>query len=292
MSISWCVMSGLSVSILALNVLAQTPKPKAGALKVSTTGILMLDSDDECALTIDGTAWGNVSPDKPAKIDIAPGEHILKAVIPEAPTVIWRKVVEVKRSQQSATIISLRALHLEYIRAQNELQKANEKEAYRLWAVGTWQYAYTDTTGNAEDGSETSGKDTLVISEEDKDKPLLVKETNQYSSRYWSPQRPTKKDPSTKHFRDSRGFLFYEGTLTMKSEGRAVLLHNGVGHSPLGEIRVVQTNCDPVDSSDVEHAESEREFLRLCQEPRTHEIMQGGSNDEMVKDREVYKRVN
>jgi tetratricopeptide (TPR) repeat protein len=90
-------------------------------------GLVVVDTDDPCYLTVDGTDEGVISPTATKKLEVSVGEHILKCTIKEIPDLVWRKLVDVKNSDQVAAIISLKALHMQYERATSQRQKQNNR---------------------------------------------------------------------------------------------------------------------------------------------------------------------
>jgi hypothetical protein len=73
-----------------------------------TTPTLLVDTDRECELTIDGKERGTITPSSPVTFPIANGEHIVKAYIKENPDIQWRKVVDINANKQFAVAIELR----------------------------------------------------------------------------------------------------------------------------------------------------------------------------------------
>jgi multidrug efflux pump subunit AcrA (membrane-fusion protein) len=106
----------------------QMPKP------VSSSSVVLVDTDDSCRLTVDDTDEGVITPDQSKKIKVGSGEHILKCFIENVPALTWRKVVEAKTSGQTVAIISLKALHIQYDQAvaqaaQRKIQAGQQEQA-------------------------------------------------------------------------------------------------------------------------------------------------------------------
>ena len=78
---------------------------------VAKTSTILIDTDDACRLSVDGSDEGVVTPDEVTKIKIHPGGHILKCSIEKAPDLVWRTVIETKSGEQTAALISVKALH-------------------------------------------------------------------------------------------------------------------------------------------------------------------------------------
>jgi hypothetical protein len=87
------------------------------------TTVLLVDTDDSCRLTVDDLDEGMITPDKSKKISVGLGDHVVKCVIENAPDLVWRKVVVSKGSEQAAAIIALKALHIQYDEAVEQLQQ-------------------------------------------------------------------------------------------------------------------------------------------------------------------------
>jgi len=84
---------------------------------VAKTSTILIDTDDACRLSVDGSDEGVVSPDEVMKIKVRPGGHILKCIIEKAPDLVWRTVIETKSGEQAAVLISLKALHTQHNQA-------------------------------------------------------------------------------------------------------------------------------------------------------------------------------
>jgi hypothetical protein len=84
---------------------------------------LSIDTDDACRLVLDGQDQGVVKPDQAKRISVNLGDHILKCTIEGIPDLTWRKVIEVKNSEQVEALISLKALHIQYEEAVAKLEK-------------------------------------------------------------------------------------------------------------------------------------------------------------------------
>jgi hypothetical protein len=89
------------LTLPAQNVLAQQVPQRAGPT-------LLLDTDRECQVTIDGKPVGTITPAKPGSFSITIGEHIVKAFIKDNPDVQQREVVNVVANKQYAVALSLR----------------------------------------------------------------------------------------------------------------------------------------------------------------------------------------
>ena len=90
-------------------------------------GLVVVDTDDPCRLTVDGMDEGVISPTATKKLEASVGEHILKCTIEEIPVLVWRRVVNVKNSDQVAAIISLKALHMQHEEATSQRQEQNNR---------------------------------------------------------------------------------------------------------------------------------------------------------------------
>lgn len=66
---------------------------------------------------MDGSDGSLVTPDAVPKINVRSGGHILKCVIEKSPDLVWRQVIETKSGEQSAALISLKALHVQHDQA-------------------------------------------------------------------------------------------------------------------------------------------------------------------------------
>jgi hypothetical protein len=100
---------------------------KGAGLSGKTLPTILVDTDEECRLSVDGEDQGLVESISPQKINVSIGEHVLKCVVESAPDLVWRKVVEVKDTAQVAAIISLKALHLQYQQATANVQQEKQK---------------------------------------------------------------------------------------------------------------------------------------------------------------------
>src|ERR1051326_2445403 len=88
-----------------------------------SAGVLLLDTDDSCRLTLDGKDRGLLKPDQTQTIILAPGDHIVKCTVEEVPDLVWRKIVQIKGQDQVAVLIALKALHIQYDEAAAKLKK-------------------------------------------------------------------------------------------------------------------------------------------------------------------------
>jgi len=84
---------------------------------VAKTSTILVDTDDACRLSVDGSDEGVVTPDEVTKIKVRPGGHILKCSIEKAPDLVWRTVIETKSGEQAAALISLKVLHTQHNQA-------------------------------------------------------------------------------------------------------------------------------------------------------------------------------
>jgi outer membrane protein len=128
MKIRVSLASTSSTVVLAMVVLhsvvglqGQTKPPTSGG--PGRAGVLLVDTDDACRLVLDGQDQGVVKPDQAKRISVNLGDHILKCTIEGIPDLVWRKVIEVKNSEQVAALISLKALHIQYEEAVAKLEK-------------------------------------------------------------------------------------------------------------------------------------------------------------------------
>ncbi len=109
---AWAVQIAMVFCCMGQPTSAQT-SANAGA-KTST---IVIDTDDACRLSVDGSDENLVTPDAVTKIKVRPGGHILKCVIEKAPELVWREVIETKSGEQAAALISLKALHIQHDQA-------------------------------------------------------------------------------------------------------------------------------------------------------------------------------
>jgi|HubBroStandDraft_4_1064222.scaffolds.fasta_scaffold95235_2 hypothetical protein len=93
----------------------------------SQKSVVLVDTDDDCHLSVDDTDKGVVTPSQSKKVSVPPGEHVVKCVVDGVPDLVWRKVVEVKESTQSAAMVSLKALHIQYNEAAAKAQRLKEE---------------------------------------------------------------------------------------------------------------------------------------------------------------------
>jgi len=94
------------------------------------TAALLVDTDDPCRLALDGVDQGVLTPDQAKRLEVPFGEHVLKCSIEAVPDLVWRKVIEVKSSDQVAALVALKALHIQYNQAivqRNQAAAAQEK---------------------------------------------------------------------------------------------------------------------------------------------------------------------
>jgi len=96
---------------IALCCTVQPSSAQTTANAVAKTSTILVDTDDACRLSVDGSDEGMVTPDEVTKIKVRPGGHILKCAIEKAPDLVWRTVIETKSGEQAAALISLKALH-------------------------------------------------------------------------------------------------------------------------------------------------------------------------------------
>ncbi len=96
----------------------------------SKAGAILVDTDDSCRLVLDGQYEGVVKPDESKKVAVAIGEHILKCTVEGIPDLAWRKVVDVKDSNQVAILVSLKIAHIQYAEATAQLEKSNANSQY------------------------------------------------------------------------------------------------------------------------------------------------------------------
>lgn len=121
--------------LAVIPLLASAPLWRASASKTERSAqgsanpksVILVDTDDDCHLTIDDTDQGVVTPSQSKKVSVPPGEHVVKCVVDGVPDLVWRKVVEVKSSAQSAAMVSLKALHIQYNEAAAKAQRLKEE---------------------------------------------------------------------------------------------------------------------------------------------------------------------
>lgn len=95
----------LHLTAQAQNSASTLPRPSPG--KQAT---LLIDTDEDCTVSVDGNSNGTFLTDKSKTIQVAQGEHIVRASAIAAPDVIWRKVVQTKTGEQTAVLIELKPL--------------------------------------------------------------------------------------------------------------------------------------------------------------------------------------
>ncbi len=122
---------GSALKNIALAVLSGTlltaPLLLAQPQSATKGAVLLVDTDDACRLLIDDEDKGLITPDKSQKFKVSLGEHILKCTVESVPDLVWRKVVEVKDSSQVAAVISLKALHVQYVQAASNVKTQKEQ---------------------------------------------------------------------------------------------------------------------------------------------------------------------
>lgn len=129
-------MIAKTLSLLTLFVLlasangqqqSSPPATKTGTKPSKPTSVVLADTDDTCHLFLDDTDEGTITPAQSRKLSATPGEHIIKCSVEGIPDLLWRKVVEVKVGSQSAVVISLKALHIQYDTAIDQRKKQQEQ---------------------------------------------------------------------------------------------------------------------------------------------------------------------
>src|SRR5271157_2241537 len=137
---------GFCVSFLVAGCLlaSQGQTKPAAPTSRARTSTLLVDTDDTCRLVLDGNDQGVITPAQSKKIDVTFGDHVLKCTVESVPDLVWRKVVEVKTSEQVAAIVALKALHIQYDQAvaeRNQAAAAEEKRKADLVAAEQKQQA-------------------------------------------------------------------------------------------------------------------------------------------------------
>lgn len=119
------------IAILGLIILLPCTTSRAARGQTSKSSkpmaVLLVDTDDSCRLTVDDQDEGVITPDQSKKINVGLGDHIVKCVIEKAPDLMWRKVVEVKSSEQVAAMVALKALHIQYDQAVGQAQQQKDQ---------------------------------------------------------------------------------------------------------------------------------------------------------------------
>ena len=117
-----------AIQLIAICCTVQPTSAQAAANAVVKTSTIVIDTDDACRLSVDGSDEGLVTPDQAVKIKVGPGGHVLKCVIEKAPDLVWRTVIETKSGEQAAALISLKALRIQYDQATRpaEVKKGDE----------------------------------------------------------------------------------------------------------------------------------------------------------------------
>jgi hypothetical protein len=138
-------LSLATLFVLLLNASGQqqsTSATKTGTKPAKPTSVLLADTDDTCDLFLDDTDEGAIIPSQSRKLKATPGEHIVKCSVEGIPDLLWRKVIEVRLGSQSAIVISLKALHIQYDQAiaqqkkqQEQAVEAEEKEKLQAKAA-------------------------------------------------------------------------------------------------------------------------------------------------------------
>jgi hypothetical protein len=120
----------LVVPVLCATVSLQGQmKPTASGASRKLTAVMLVDTDDACRLTVDDQDEGVVTPAQSKKINVGLGDHIVKCVVENFPDLMWRKIVEVKSSDQVAAMVQLKALHIQYDQAVGQAQQQKEQAA-------------------------------------------------------------------------------------------------------------------------------------------------------------------
>ncbi len=109
---AWAIQIAVVFCCAGQPTWAQT-SARAGA-KTST---IIVDTDDTCRFSVDGSDESVITPDAVTKIKVLPGGHILKCVVEKSPDLVWRQVIETKSGEQSAALISLKSLHIQHDQA-------------------------------------------------------------------------------------------------------------------------------------------------------------------------------
>jgi tetratricopeptide (TPR) repeat protein len=113
--------------ILGFSIGIQGQRQSSSTTGATATGTLVVDSDDTCRLTLDGTDEGVITPNGAKTIRVNFGQHVLKCSVENIPDLVWRKVIEVKSTEQVAAVISLRALHIQFEEAVEKLNKSKSQ---------------------------------------------------------------------------------------------------------------------------------------------------------------------
>lgn len=102
-----------------------------------------VDTDLACSLSIDGENQGELAANGSKTFELPPGEHVLRAVSKDDPSIVWRQIVDVA-GQRKAVLIELapllerkRAAEADKVRAEQQVRaeaehKAAEAETARL----------------------------------------------------------------------------------------------------------------------------------------------------------------
>jgi hypothetical protein len=81
-------------------------------------------------LTVDDQDEGILTPAQSKKISVGFGDHIVKCVVEGTPDLMWRKLVQVKNTEQVAAMIGLKALHVQYDDAVRQVQQQKENAGH------------------------------------------------------------------------------------------------------------------------------------------------------------------
>lgn len=118
----------LLLTIVLHPTTGQTKSSASGATQnAEKTAMLLVDTDDACRLTVDDQDEGLITPAQSKKIRVSLGDHIVKCVVEQIPDLMWRKVVQVKGSDQVVAMVALKALHIQYNQAAGRVQQQKEK---------------------------------------------------------------------------------------------------------------------------------------------------------------------
>lgn len=125
----------VAVSAIAVPAGQAQPKPPARKAPEPALAPVTVDADLACSFSIDGESQGDLPANGSKTFELAAGEHVLRAVSSDDPTIIWRQIVEVA-GQRKAVLIELapllerkRAAEAEKVKAEQQLRAEAERKA-------------------------------------------------------------------------------------------------------------------------------------------------------------------
>lgn len=92
---------------------------------------LVIETDLACTVTVDGDDRGELPVNGTLKLELPLGEHVLRAVSKDDPSVVWRKVIDVSSEARRAAVIELAPMLRQLKADQTDQQKRDAAEAAR-----------------------------------------------------------------------------------------------------------------------------------------------------------------